>query len=41
MFMISANNSPNRSLHLPSRLHQPRKEVLEGKWTFPDVKPVQ
>ena len=23
------------------RLYQPRKEILEGKWTFPDVKPVQ
>ncbi|WP_207796420.1 DUF1214 domain-containing protein [Pseudohalioglobus lutimaris] len=23
------------------RLYQPRKEILEGEWTFPDVKPVQ
>jgi len=22
------------------RLYQPRKEILEGEWTFPDVKPV-
>ena len=23
------------------RLYQPRKEILEGKWVFPDVKPVK
>ncbi len=23
------------------RLYQPRKEVLEGTWIFPDVKPLQ
>ncbi len=23
------------------RLYQPRKEIIEGEWIFPDVKPVQ
>ena len=92
MFMISANNTSNRSLNLPMgayeltvkdvpvdafwsislynkdgsftvhfggdpkslsylhimegwnytvRLYQPRNEILEGKWVFPDVKSVQ
>ena len=23
------------------RLYQPRKEILDGTWTFPEVKPVK
>jgi len=24
-----------------ARMYQPRKEILDGSWTFPEVKPVE
>ena len=48
-FTVHFGGDPNSSnyLHITEgwnytvRLYMPRKEILEGKWVFPDVKPVE
>lgn len=48
-FTIHFGGDPESVNHLPItegwnyavRFYQPRKEILEGTWTFPDVKPIQ
>ena len=48
-FTVHFGGDPNSSnyLHITEgwnytvRLYQPRKEIIEGKWVFPGVKPVQ
>ena len=47
-FTIHFGGDPKSVNHLPIaegwnytvRLYQPRKEILDGTWTFPEVKPV-
>jgi hypothetical protein len=47
-FTIHFGGDPGSSNHLPIaegwnysvRFYQPRKEILDGTWTFPEVKPV-
>ncbi len=46
---IHFGGDPNSSNYLPIikgwnyvvRLYQPKKELLDGKWTFPDARPVK
>jgi hypothetical protein len=48
-FTIHFGGAPGSINHLPIaegwnyivRFYQPRKEILEGKWNFPGVKPVK